>query len=231
MNKTQQPPLAIPTEELAARLAGLDFEERIFELYEHFSEQDVLVTTSFGVNSAMLLHLVNRVRPAQKIHFINTHHHFPETLEYKAQLTELLGLQVVEVFPKPQIHVLTEKYRFWETHNEVCCFLNKVLPLEPYKAACQVWMSGAMSHQTATRSTLGVFFRENAPLKNLRFYPLFDAGEEDVRHYMVQNGLPSHPLEHSGYGSIGCTYCTLPSQGRHGRWSGKEVNECGLHKS
>lgn len=216
-------------ERLTDRFKQMGFKERISALYDFFEEEKVLLTTSFGTSSAVLLHLVSGVRPAQKVHFINTLHHFPETLDYKNQLTELLGLDVVEVFPHFRSHELTEKHRLWETHPEVCCHLNKVVPMERLKAACTVWMSGAMAHQSGYRKHLDIFGSEGGQQGAFRFYPLLDLGKEEVRRYLVRHGLPFHPLEERGYGSVGCVHCTQPCAGRDGRWNGKGMTECGLH--
>lgn len=208
---------------------GLDFAERIRALYDHFEQDEVLVTTSFGNNSAVLLHLVSQVQPTQKVHFINTGFHFPETLAYKERLTRLLNLNVAEISPSAQINDLSLRRRFWETRPNTCCYLNKVLPLERFKEHHKVWMSGLMGCQTTHRRALQIFEPPSISEKIIRFHPLIDMTEEQSRQFRCLHRLPPHPLEERGYGSVGCQPCTDCAPGRNGRWKDHAKTECGLH--
>ena len=88
---------------LSDQFNPMPYEERIRVLYDIFDEEEVLFTSSFGTNSALVLHMMSRVRPSQTVSFINTRCHFPETLAYKAQLKELLNLRIEEVEPSPHL--------------------------------------------------------------------------------------------------------------------------------
>ncbi len=202
------------------------FEERIPLLYKYFAEQDVMVTSSFGTKSIFLLHLLHRFRPTQQVHFINTTYHFPETLAYKEQIQELLNPHIIEVLPKKEENKLTRDEQYWIDHPKMCCSINKVVPLEPIKARHKVWISGLMSHQTAFRAGLRIFEKQGDIIK---FHPNIDVHPEVFENYLNQYELPRHPLENEGYGSIGCTHCTVKGEGRSGRWKGSEKTECGLH--
>lgn len=199
---------------------------RLRELYTYFDEEEVLFTSSFGTSSAYLLHLVSRFRPSQPVYFINTRFHFEETLQYKLSLGEQLGLNVLDVKPQEEDHEEALSKELWKKNPNLCCVLNKVLPLEAIKAEHRVWISGVMSHQTKHRKNLKVFEKQGAIIK---FHPLIDYTEQDFKQYLEFFDLPPHPLQAQGYDSIGCTHCTAKGKGRSGRWQGQAKTECGLH--
>lgn len=204
----------------------LTFEQRLRMLNRFFPQEDVLYTSSFGTRSVMLLHLVSRFRPKQPVHFINTTFHFKKTLEYREQIANEFGLNVVDVLPDQAQNEITAKERWWHSNPDVCCAVNKVLPLEPIKAKHKVWITGLMAYQTGYRSSLAVFEEQDGILK---FNPLIDIDEGEWYFYTEYYKLPRHPLEALGYGSVGCEHCTAKGQGRAGRWKGKTKTECGLH--
>jgi len=220
--------LDLSVELLNEIFTSLDFEERIRLLYRYFDEEEVLFTSSFGTNSAFLLHILSRIRPTQKVHFIDTTYHFPETLAYKAELTRLFNLDVVEIKPEPEENALTREEQWWKDHPRMCCSINKVVPLEPVKARHKVWISGLMAFQTPFRSHLRIFEKQGDILK---FHPLIDIDEGEVLYHFEKNKLPQHPLSAAGYGSIGCVHCTKKGEGRSGRFQGQGRTECGLHPS
>ncbi|MCG8331309.1 MAG: phosphoadenylyl-sulfate reductase [Chitinophagales bacterium] len=208
--------------------APLTFEERIQLLYRYFRQEDVLYTSSFGTKSVFLLHLISRIRPSQKVHFINTGFNFPQTLAYKEELTELFGLQVEDIIPDPTQHQFSIDEKAWKTAPDLCCAINKVAALDPIKEKHKVWISGLMAYQTNYRSELEIFEEQDGIIK---FHPLIDIDEGEFLYHLSYYGLPKHPLEAFGYGSIGCTHCTVKGKGREGRWKGKTKTECGLHPS
>lgn len=208
--------------------APLTFEERIHLLYRYFRQEDILYTSSFGTKSVFLLHLISRIRPSQKVHFINTGFNFPQTLAYKRELTELFGLQVKNINPDPTQHQFSIDEKAWETAPDLCCAINKVAALDPIKEKHKVWISGLMAYQTNYRSELKIFEEQDGIIK---FHPLIDIDEGEFLYHLSYYGLPKHPLEAFGYGSIGCTHCTVKGKGREGRWKGKTKTECGLHPS
>jgi len=194
---------------------------QIFNSFEH-----VLVTSSFGTTSAVLLHIISRVRPDYPIYFIDTGYHFNETLQYKQRLTNLLSLNVVDLHPDAEKHRLTRENRLWKSDPDECCNVNKVGPLDEIKARYKIWMSGLIGYQNDERSKLDIIIDKTGML---RCYPLIDWNKHLVDEYMELYGLPKHPLEEQGYHSIGCSHCTEPAPGRKGRWGGTDKTECGLH--
>ncbi|MEL6274292.1 MAG: phosphoadenylyl-sulfate reductase [Bacteroidota bacterium] len=212
--------------ELNEEFHSLDFQDRIKRLYEYFPVDKVLFTSSFGTKSVVMLTLVSRANIHQKVHMLNTGYHFPGTLAYKETLKELTGLPVVEIHPDPERHKMTLDNQMWESQPARCCHYNKVLPLREVKARHQVWMSGVHAYQTMNRQGMEIFEDVEGLI---HFHPLIDITEGEFLYLLEKDKLPRHPLEALGYGSIGCSHCTSPGQGRSGRWKGKDKDECGLH--
>ncbi len=211
---------------LNAEFSALAFDRRIARLYELFREDEVLYTSSFGTKSVVLLHLIARFRPTQPVYFLNTTYHFPETLAYRDQLAETFGLNVRDILPDPERNRLTRETEMWASQPGRCCHYNKVLPLKPFRATHRIWISGVMQWQTANRASLDIFDPQDDGI--IKFHPLIDISEGDYRYYRDRHKLSPHPLEAHGFGSIGCTHCTVRGDGRNGRWGG-EKDECGLH--
>jgi phosphoadenosine phosphosulfate reductase len=86
-------------------------DSRVAQVFNTF--KDVLVNSSFGTTSAVLLHLVSRIKPEYPIYFINTGYQFEEILDYKERLTRLLDLNVIELRPDPTEHAMTRKKQLW----------------------------------------------------------------------------------------------------------------------
>lgn len=204
----------------------LSITERIRRLRHYFRAEEVMMTSSFGTKSVFLLHQINRVYPDQRIYFLDTKYHFPETYEYKEVLRKKLNLLLTYIYPDKKQNDLTTDERWWKEHPRMCCTVNKIAPLEPYARQYKVWMSGLMAHQTAHRSRFRIFEQQGDLIK---FYPIIDVTDEDIQAYIDKFDLPRHPLEAEGFGSVGCTHCTLKGEGRNGRWTGTPQKECGIH--
>lgn len=205
---------------------GLTPEQRIVELYQDFDPAQVMLTSSFAATSAFLLHIVSRAAPQQPVYFIDTGYHFPQTLAYKAKLTELYGLNVIDIRAEDWKHQFTVDDETWRKDPDFCCSINKVEPIYALKQNFDVWVSGLMRWQTEHRATLDVFEVRNGIIK---FYPLIDVSREQRDAYIKEHQLPFHPLVALGYSSIGCTHCTAPGSDRSGRWNNRPKTECGLH--
>ncbi|WP_441000792.1 phosphoadenylyl-sulfate reductase [Fodinibius sp. SL11] len=197
---------------------------RVAQVFNSF--RDVLVTSSFGTTSAVLLHLVSRIKPGCPIYFIDTGYHFEETIAYKERLTRLLDLNVIDLRPDPSEHAKTVKEKLWEDDPDKCCDINKVEPLDRIKGKYKVWMSGLIGFQSRHRKSLSIVDDDNELIK---FYPLIDWNSSLVEEYIEGHGLPQHPLKEKGFDSVGCTHCTAKGQGREGRWDEFSKIECGLH--
>jgi phosphoadenosine phosphosulfate reductase len=211
-------------EELNKKYLPLTPEERILELYKDFNK--VLFTSSFGTTAIYLLHLFHKVKPEEKIYFLDTTYHFNETITYKEELTKLWNLNVVDIKPEDWKNKFTQDDKTWSTDPDLCCSINKVEPMDKIKADFEVWVSGLMASQNTHRENLKVFEQKENIIK---FYPLIDKTEEDTKVYIQKNKLPEHPLLSQGFHSVGCVHCTVAGHGRTGRWANKSKTECGLH--
>jgi len=205
---------------------SLSIQERINELYNDFDESEVMLTSSFAATSAFLLRLFSDIHPSQKVYFIDTGYHFPETLDYKAELTKRYNLNVQSIAALKEEYEFTLSDETWRKNPEFCCSINKVKPLDIIKNKYNVWISGLMKWQSDHRATLDIFEMRGGILK---FYPLLDVTKEEREAFIAENQLPFHPLVSKGYSSIGCKHCTVPGEDRSGRWNNSPKTECGLH--
>ena len=212
--------------ELNDKYENLTYLDRLKALFEEFDPEKILVTTSFGGSSIVLLHLINKVAPRHPIHLIDTGYLFKDTHDYKQRLIDKLDLNIIDVHPRERSHDFTTKYRVWEGNSDFCCFINKVEPMNELKRGKDVWISGLLRFQNANRADKRLFETSKDLLK---FHPIIDMGPEDLNLYRTIYELPTHPLQYEGYGSIGCVHCTKKGKGREGRWQGEEKSECGLH--
>lgn len=196
--------------------------------------QRCFLSTSFQSNSVVLLHLISEIDAELPVYFINTGYHFPETLAFRDELVERFSINLHELRSDvPKCSQLTSNGRllFVERPN-CCCYLNKVLPIEPVKAEYDVWISGLRRGQSKHRESLcKVTEGEGGKLKYL---PILDWTQAMVDAYVSRYELPRHPLHEQGYVSVGCEPCTRPvleigKDSRSGRWQGLAKTECGLH--
>jgi len=181
--------------ELNSIFEPLEFEQRIKKIYEFYSHNEVIFTTSFGTKSVFLLHLIHKINPLQKVHFINTTYHFPETIAYMQSLKEIYNIEIVEVLPKGKEHELTTQEKWWIEHPKMCCSINKIAPLTPHLLNYKVWISGILNTETKLRSHKRIFERQGDILK---FHPIIDVSPKDIELYMYLHSLPQHPLKEKG---------------------------------
>ncbi len=193
-------------------------------------------TSSFGVDSAVLLHLLSRHAPDTPVIFLDTGLHFPETLAYRDLLADRLGLDVVSVTPSLTVEDQRRMFaaRLSSTDPDTCCMLRKDLPLTAALAAFDGWATGVRRGQTATRADVplvGTTVKGDRTL--VKVAPLATWSPGDVADYRRTHDLPAHPLEAQGYRSIGCRPCTRATapeeDARAGRWADSERTECGIH--
>lgn len=188
--------------------------------------------SSFGAESVVMLSLIAEVDPSLPIVFIDTGMHFPQTLDYKDEIIERLGLTGVrEIAPnETERKVLDPRNMLWKTDTDACCALRKVRPLEPALEGFGAWITGRKRFHGGARMNLPVFEFADGRYK---VNPLASWTQADVDAYLEEKDLPRHPLVAQGYPSIGCWPCTQPAADpndpRSGRWVGQEKSECGLH--
>lgn len=196
----------------------------------------VAVVSSFGAESAVLLHQVAKVAPSTPVIFIDTQFHFDETIAYRDALVSQLALQDVRCY---SIDPLSQKRldparTLHLTNPDRCCHARKVEVLTRALRDFDGWISGQKRFQSITRA--GVERVDWDTERSMwKFNPLADWSAEDLETYRVAHGLPHHPLVQLGYASVGCAPCTSPvaddEDGRAGRWRGQQKLECGLHRN
>lgn len=197
---------------------------------------DLAIVSSFGAESAVLLHLVAAVDPKVPVLFLDTGKHFAETLTYRDLLVERLGLNLVVLTPDPaDLANKDETGLRWSYDPDGCCEIRKVKPLEKALAGFDASFTGRKAFQAATRANLPRFEIDTSDAQGrLKINPLIDWDASQIEGYFIQHDLPRHPLIAQGYPSIGCSPCTTqvaPGEDpRSGRWKGWDKTECGIHK-
>ncbi|WP_313435210.1 phosphoadenylyl-sulfate reductase [Novosphingobium sp.] len=197
---------------------------------------DIAIVSSFGAESAVLLHLVSRVDANVPVLFLDTGKHFPETLDYRDLLVKQLGLtNLINLVPEAEeLAKKDENGLRWSYDPDGCCEIRKVKPLEKALLGYDASFSGRKAFQAATRATLPRFEVDTADAQGrLKVNPLIDWSPERIAAYIAEHDLPAHPLVAQGYPSIGCMPCTSKvAEGedpRSGRWRGWNKTECGIH--
>ncbi|ATQ42373.1 phosphoadenylyl-sulfate reductase [Caulobacter mirabilis] len=230
-----QPQIVTPSAALAARL---DAELRsahprtiIEAAYAEYGDRLALVS-SFGAESAVLLHLAAQVSPDIPVLFLDTGMLFGQTLDYRKSLAARLGLtEVRDLRPTfADIAVHDPKSDLWKSDTDACCNIRKVVPLDKALKSFGGWLTGRKRFHGGDRLRLAVVEEADGQLK---FNPLANWGKEDLDAYVVEHDLPAHPLVAQGFPSIGCWPCTAPVEEgqdvRAGRWKGQDKTECGIH--
>jgi phosphoadenosine phosphosulfate reductase len=200
-------------------------------LKEEFAGEAAVVS-SFGSESAVLLHLVAEIDPNAPVLFINTGKLFGETLRYRDRLQDELGLGDIRALgPHPADRAARDPDgTLWSRDTEACCSFRKVTPLRRALDGFAAQITGRKHFQTQARADMkSVEYFED----RFRFNPLADWSQADLEVYIIRHNLPKHPLVDDGYPSIGCMPCTRRTQAgegyRDGRWSGLDKDECGIH--
>ncbi|MXP13498.1 phosphoadenylyl-sulfate reductase [Altererythrobacter confluentis] len=197
---------------------------------------ELATVSSFGAESAVLLHLISRVDPSVPVLFLDTGKHFAETLVYRDELVAQFGLTGLRNLV-PDANMLAAKDETglrWSYDPDGCCDIRKVLPLAAGLKGVDATLTGRKAFQSATRASLPRFEIDLSDAAGrLKINPLIDWSGEAIQAYFEEFDLPRHPLVAQGYPSIGCSPCTskvAPGEDpRSGRWKGWDKTECGIH--
>ncbi|CAN5281994.1 phosphoadenylyl-sulfate reductase [soil metagenome] len=218
---------------LNARLRDAHPLEILQAAVAEFGDRLALVS-SFGAESAVLLHLVSRVKPDLPVLFLDTGMLFGQTLDYRKQLAANLGLTGIrDLRPQYQdLAVHDPNADLWKTDTDACCNIRKVLPLDrALLPDFDGWITGRKRFHGGDRLRLAVV--EKGDKGKVKFNPLANWNKADLEAYVVEHDLPPHPLVQFGYPSVGCWPCTAPVEDgqdvRAGRWAGSDKTECGIH--
>jgi phosphoadenosine phosphosulfate reductase len=211
--------------------AGLEGRQLLQPILRDFAGRAAVVS-SFGAESAVLLHMVSEVDKATPVIFLETGKHFWETLSYRAMLIDRLGLTGVRIVSPAAEDIAAEDEdgMLHRRNADRCCHIRKTLPLQKALAGIDAVISGRKRYHGAARATLDFLSISDGRLK---VEPLAGFSALDISAYMKAHGLPAHPLTEIGYFSIGCEPCTTPGgtadDPRAGRWAGRDKTECGIH--
>lgn len=197
----------------------------------------LVLSSSFGADSALMLHLVTRVVPDIPVVFVDTGYLFPETYRFANELRERLNLNLKVTSPlmtsARQEALYGKQWEQGELGVKRYLAMNKVEPMQRAlkELNARAWIAGLRGSQTGHRSALSKVGLQDGRVK---IHPILDWTREQVDDYLKTHDLPRHPLYAEGYRSLGDVHSTIPvnpgDDERSGRFLGAK-SECGLHLS
>ena len=231
----------LPPEELLARNGEFETahpSEIVRWALEGSGLDRIAIASAFQAEGTVVMHLATQIRPDIPILFLETGFQFAETLAFKEQLTERLGLHVVDLVGERTVaqQEAIDGPRLYERDPERCCEMNKVRPMFEALRGLDAWMTAFRRDSSPTRASAP--FVEQYELEPGRMIvkvnPVAAWSREQTWEYLRANDLPHNPLYDLGYTSIGCAPCTrVRFEGeaeRAGRWAGRSKWECGIHE-
>ncbi len=225
----------LAAEAASARLAPLAAARRIEWALEYLPGNHVL-SSSFGAQAAVSLHLATRVDPDLPVILIDTGYLFPETYRFVDELTERLSLRL-HVY-RPVLSAAWQEARYgrrWEQGGAGIDDYNRENKVEPMERALAelgagTWIAGLRRQQSDSRGSLPVVSGDG---ERWKLHPIVDWTERDIHRYLTRHRLPYHPLWEQGYVSIGDVHTTRPlhevEDAAGTRFFGLK-RECGLHE-
>lgn len=227
-----------------AMLTPLEIEQRADEFETKTPEEiitwaietfwpQIAMSSSFQTQSVPLLHMVSKINRNLLIYFIDTGYHFWETSIFREQLASEWHLNVLDLYRDPRWNEFARQQtrQLPLEDPNLCCYIHKVQPMQAAMKNMLAWISGIRRDQTATRAHAHILELQEDGL--LKINPLLNWTKADIKLYMEEHNLPSHPLLEKGYRSVGCAPCTVAiginDDERAGRWQGRGKTECGLH--
>jgi phosphoadenosine phosphosulfate reductase len=199
--------------------------------------QRIAIASAFQAEGTCVMHMATQIRPDVPILFLETGFQFAETLAFKTQLTERLGLNVVDLVGEHTVESQERELgpRLYERDPARCCDINKVRPMFEALRALDGWITAFRRDSSPTRATTPIVDRyELEPGRFIvKINPAATWSRRDTWDYLKANDLPHNPLYDLGYASIGCAPCTrmrfADEPERAGRWAGMSTWECGIH--
>lgn len=219
---------------MSLEIRDLSAGQRVRLLNERLGDH-LVATTSFGLQSSVMLHLIHEHAPSVPVIFIDTGYLFAETYRYAEQLMGLLPNLDIRVY-QPKISAARMEAlwgKLWEGGPEDHDRYARITKIEPMDRALRevgadVWLSGLRRAQSSTRKDRPFVEQQQ---KTLKAYPILDWPDIQVELYMDQNDLPRHPLAAQGYVTTGDWHSTVPAaqdDAESSRFNGQKY-ECGLH--
>jgi phosphoadenosine phosphosulfate reductase len=233
-----EPQIPLPTADLTAlnaKLETLTVKQRIAWAFDTFGTNLVL-SSSFGIQSAVMLHLATQIAPGIPVILIDTGYLFPETYHFIDTLTAKLKLNLKTYRPPLSPAWQEARYgKLWEQGLDGIERYNKINKVEPMERALQeldarAWLAGLRRQQSGSRQNLPVISVQKGRHK---IHPIIDWNSKQVHEYLTANDLPYHPLREQGYLSVGDVHTTAKwEEGmteEQTRFFGLK-RECGLHE-
>jgi phosphoadenosine phosphosulfate reductase len=215
-------------------LSGLAPADRVSWALKAYGDGLVL-STSFGAQAAVMLHLATRIAPSIPVIFIDTGYLFPETYRFADELTRRLSLNLKVYRPLLTPAWIEARHgKLWENGAEGLAAYNEITKVEPMKRAlselgARAWLAGLRRVQSSSRESLPVLGSQDGRAKLL---PIVEWTDRDVHRYLTANDLPYHPLWEQGYVSIGDVQTSRPLSSEltaeQTRFFGLK-RECGIH--
>lgn len=217
------------------KLEAMDSVQRVEWALDNLP-QNFALSSSFGIQSAVSLHMVTQVFPEIPVIVVDTGYLFPETYQFIEQLTEQLKLNLV-VFRAQKSSAWQEATsgKLWQQGEEALNQYNQLNKVEPMEAGLRQltvssWFAGIMRSQSSSRSNIPVLQKIRGRLK---VHPIIDWNKRLVHQYLIKHKLPYHPLWEKGYVSVGDVHSTTPllagMSDEDTRFGGVK-RECGLHE-
>ena len=216
------------------QLHALDAEGRVRWALEHLPGTHAL-SSSFGAQAAVSLHLVTRLAPGIPVVVVDTGYLFPETYQFIDELSTRLSLNLrVHRAPLTPAWLEAREGRLWEQGSEGIERFSRLTKVEPMQHALAelgvgTWIAGLRRSQSRSRAAIEPLARQDGRFK---LSPIHDWSDRDVYLYLKRHDLPYHPLWQQGYVSIGDVPTTRPIGAdlseEQTRFHGLR-RECGLH--
>ena len=222
----------IAASRIASKFSGIDARSLLRLAIEDLFKGKIALVSSFGADSAVLLHMVSTIDKAVPVVFVDTKQLFPETLAYRDTLLNHLGLTNLQTKAPDvaEMAAIDPENFLWASDPDRCCDLRKVAPLARSLEGYEAWITGRKQFQSDTRAALPFFEAEG---ERVKINPLAGWSATRVLKYIEEHQLPPHSLVAKGYPSIGCVPCTSAvrpgEDARAGRWRGRGKVECGIH--
>jgi len=213
------------------RLAGATPQEAIGWAIEAFGDSFCIASSG---TDAVLVDMASRIREGVDVVFVDTGHHFVETLWMRDQMAERYAVNVVTSSAEQSLSEQDTEHgpSLFLSQPDLCCWLRKVEPFNATLGEYSAWASGIRRDESPTRSRTEVVEWDDSR-GMVKINPLAYWTQDDVDEYIERHDVLVNPLQDAGYPSIGCAPCTAPAVAgedpRSGRWIGLNKTECGLH--
>jgi phosphoadenosine phosphosulfate reductase len=230
----EPPPEPVDVEAINRELEGAPAEHVIRWARDTFGT-GLIMSSSFGAESAMMLHLVSRLAPDIPVVFLDTGYLFPETYTFAEELAQRFKLNLKVYSPRMSAARQEALYgRMWEGSEQDLARYQQINKVEPMDRAlaelgARAWIAGLRRQQTDFRKGLRVVEPQDGVVK---VHPILGWNKEDIRRYMMAHDLPYHPLHAYGYRSIGDWHSTSPTTLDQDERDGRNLGvkkECGIH--